>query len=107
MNRTTVLLPIASIGGDGLAMRYRELLVAALADFARVRPPCDFHSALSEVREGDRRSLSRDNAQLDVRFSAPLNAESTTRHLKVPPSPKDRNPREKAPRERRRQNDPD
>ena len=60
LNHIAVLLSLASLETAGYAIKYHELLVTALADFARARYPCDYHSALSEVHEDTRRALARE-----------------------------------------------
>ena len=60
-------------------MRYRELLVTTLADFARARFPCDYHLALSEMREDTRKAVARDSQPSTGRFTP--NANSSVRNF--------------------------
>ena len=71
LNHIAVLLSLASLESAGYAIKYHDLLVTTLADFARARFPCDFHSALSEVHEDTRRALARETATPQGRPNAP------------------------------------
>ena len=61
LNHIAVLLSLATLENAGFAIRYHDLLVSTLADFARARFTSDYHTALSEVHEDTRRAVTREN----------------------------------------------
>ena len=60
MNHIAVLLSLATLESAGFAIRYHDLLVSTLADYARARFAFDYHTALSEVHEDTRRMVTRE-----------------------------------------------
>ena len=72
LNHIAALLPLATLESAAYAIRYHNLLVATLADYARARYPFGYHTALPDVHDDARRAILRDNAQPPVRFTAPL-----------------------------------
>ena len=89
MNHIAVILSIASIENSAFAIRYHDLLIASLADFARARFPFDYHSALSEIHEDTRRLAMRDNANTTApRFTAPNPADNQPRQFTHKSRPK-------------------
>ena len=61
VNRPAVLLSLAILANAGPAVRYRDLLVRTIADCARPRFPCDYHTALSDVHDDARLVISNDS----------------------------------------------
>lgn len=97
LNSIAVILSLASLESAGYAMRYRELLVTTLKDFARARFPCDYQSALSEVHEDTRRAAVRGNQAVAARFTPNANSsvESFPRNQKGKSRPKGKRPKGK------------
>ena len=60
LNHIAVLLSLATLESAGYAIRYHDLLVSTLADYARARFAFDYHTALSEVHEDTRRMVTRE-----------------------------------------------
>ena len=71
LNHIAVLLSLATTESAAYAIRYHNLLVATLADYARARFPFDYHTALSDVHEDTRRAILRDNTAPNARSIAP------------------------------------
>ena len=83
LNHLALLLSIASLETAGYAMRYHEMLVTTLADFARARYPIDFHLALSEIHDDTRKALLMENTAVNGRFpNASSISENTQRFPK-------------------------
>ena len=77
LNHVAVLLSLATLENAGFAMKYHDLLVTTLSEYARARFPCDYRAMLSEVNEETCRAVTRDSTAPPKRFpfAAPLSTQ--------------------------------
>ena len=78
-NHIAVLLTLATLESAGFAIRYHELLVRTLSDYARARFPFDYFTALSEIHEDTKRAINTDSTRPASMAPPPANAQLYTK----------------------------